>query len=514
MKGRLILVEKRGFSVQLKLLMLITVPLMLLMALILSSAFIKGGAFNRRLYEEKLEAVAVSVIDSYNALADGDWGMVDGVLYKGGVPVDGSLLDGIGEKNGVEITLFYGDTRYFATMDRHTGAKADSGVVREVYEFGREYMVRGSEYCEFYMPLINSDGSVVGMLSVGQEVYESIHAVNESLFFYAVAFCLLMVALDFFLAKPIVSKFKDIQVQSGMLSGESEKLAQIVDVNASSMESISQAMDDIAKGAEEQAQDMTVTMGNVEGLSSTLDIVIDRIVRLSGVASDLEAFSGETKGIMKDLTLVNNQAKNSVQAMVAQVGNTIDAMKEIDVILDSIDEIASQTNLLSLNASIEAARAGEAGKGFAVVAREVKKLADNCAKASKQISGIIKNITGQMGKSEQLIGVLDSNTDKQLEKLGAANDSVAEIIKGIGEISDSAEAINAELVDLESVKADIGSAVESLSAISEENAASSQVVAESVGEVGISVKELSGVAKDICLSAEVLQTDIKMFRRK
>jgi methyl-accepting chemotaxis protein len=558
-----------------KLLALIVVPLVLLLALLLSSSIVKSSASGRELFKEKLKAVAVSVNNSYNALVDGDWELIEGVLCKGGEPMDNTLIDSIGRQNGIEITLFFGDTRYLTTLKddsgkRIVGTKVGSKITEDVLKNGREYInesisIKNKEYYALYMPLTNSDGSIVGMLFIGQErqlIREFMYALCRSIFYNGIVFCLIMIAVSFFLIKPIVTTIKglsaelekfsngeldihckvpkinkndelgiladsvnnlafkfgeiirSVQEQSGILSEESEKLVQIADVSAGSIESISQAIDDVARGAEEQATDMTNTMGNIQELSATLDTVLSQIEKLSGVASGLKDYSDNTKGAMKELVSVNEKAKSSVHSMVVQTNETIKAMKEIDVILESIQDIASQTNLLSLNASIEAARAGGAGKGFAVVAGEVKKLADDCVNASKQISGIVKNISDEMEKSGALVRELEENADSQLAKLSGANDSVDNIIDGIFAVSGEITEINAEIKSLDSVKAGIGSAIENLSAISEENAASSEEVASSVTDVSSSVKNLSEVAEGISSSATALKDSISLFERK
>ena len=558
-----------------KFLALIVVPLVLLLALLLSSSIVKSSASGRELFKEKLKAVAVSVNNSYNALVDGDWELIDGVLCKGGEPVDNTLIDGIGKQNDIEITLFFGDTRYLTTLKddsgkRIVGTKVGSKITEDVLKNGREYInesisIKNKEYYAIYMPLTNSDGSIVGMLFIGQErqlIREFMYALCRSILYNGIVFCLIMIAVSFFLIKPIVTTIKglsaelekfsngeldiqckvpkinkndelgiladsvnnlafkfgeiirSVQEQSGVLSEESEKLVQIADVSAGSIESISQAIDDVARGAEEQATDMTNTMGNIQELSATLDTVLSQVEKLSGVASGLKDYSDNTKGAMKELVSVNEKAKSSVHSMVVQTNETIKAMKEIDVILESIQDIASQTNLLSLNASIEAARAGGAGKGFAVVAGEVKKLADDCVNASKQISGIVKNISDEMEKSGALVRELEENADSQLAKLSGANDSVDNIIDGIFAVSGEITEINAEIKSLDSVKAGIGSAIEHLSAISEENAASSEEVASSVTDVSSSVKNLSEAAEGISSSATALKDSISLFERK
>lgn len=558
-----------------KLLALIVVPLVLLLALLLSSSIVKSSASGRELFKEKLKAVAVSVNNSYNALVDGDWELIDGVLCKGGEPVDNTLIDGIGKQNDIEITLFFGDTRYLTTLKddsgkRIVGTKVGSKITEDVLKNGREYInesisIKNKEYYALYMPLTNSDGSIVGMLFIGQErqlIREFMYALCRSILYNGIVFCLIMIAASFFLIKPIVTTIKglsaelekfsngeldihckvpkinkndelgiladsvnnlafkfgeiirSVQEQSGILSEESEKLVQIADVSAGSIESISQAIDDVARGAEEQATDMTNTMENIQELSATLDTVLSQVEKLSGVASGLKDYSDNTKGAMKELVSVNEKAKSSVHSMVVQTNETIKAMKEIDVILESIQDIASQTNLLSLNASIEAARAGGAGKGFAVVAGEVKKLADDCVNASKQIAEIVKNISGEMEKSGVLVRELEENADSQLAKLNGANDFVDNIIDGIFAVSGEITEINAEIKSLDSVKAGIGSAIENLSAISEENAASSEEVASSVTDVSSSVKNLSEAAEGISSSATALKDSISLFERK
>lgn len=558
-----------------KLLALIVVPLVLLLALLLSSSIVKSSASGRELFKEKLKAVAVSVNNSYNALVDGDWELIEGVLCKGGEPMDNTLIDSIGRQNGIEITLFFGDTRYLTTLKddsgkRIVGTKVGLKITEDVLKNGREYInesisIKNKEYYALYMPLTNSDGSIVGMLFIGQErqlIREFMYALCRSIFYNGIVFCLIMIAVSFFLVKPIVTTIKGlsaelekfsngeldihckvpkinkndelgiladsvnnlafkfgeiiraVQLQSGVLSEESEKLVQIADVSAGSIESISQAIDDVARGAEEQATDMTNTMGNIQELSATLDTVLSQVEKLSGVASGLKDYSDNTKGAMKELVSVNEKAKSSVHSMVVQTNETIKAMKEIDVILESIQDIASQTNLLSLNASIEAARAGGAGKGFAVVAGEVKKLADDCVNASKQIAEIVKNISGEMEKSGVLVRELEENADSQLAKLSGANDSVDNIIDGIFAVSGEITEINAEIKSLDSVKAGIGSAIENLSAISEENAASSEEVASSVTDVSSSVKNLSEAAEGISSSATALKDSISLFERK
>ncbi len=209
-----------------KLLALIVVPLVLLLALLLSSSIVKSSASGRELFKEKLKAVAVSVNNSYNALVDGNWELIEGVLCKGGEPVDNTLIDSIGRQNGIEITLFFGDTRYLTTLKddsgkRIVGTKVGSKITEDVLKNGREYInesisIKNKEYYALYMPLTNSDGSIVGMLFIGQErqlIREFMYALCRSIFYNGIVFCLIMIAASFFLIKPIVTTIKGLSAE-------------------------------------------------------------------------------------------------------------------------------------------------------------------------------------------------------------------------------------------------------------------------------------------------------------
>lgn len=565
--------SKRKFGgFRLKLLLLIIVPLIIMLGAILTNSIKKTRIFSHEMYKDKLKAIGVSLNSSYGSIY-GDWNVLDGHLYKGNTLIDDYSIQKISDSLNVVVTLFYQDVPYLTTVknygNKSVGTKADSEVTRMVLKNGKEYVVdsafiSGANYYSYYMPLTNSDGSIAGILFVGQDrsdVYNATYGLNKSIFVPGVICLILVMIMSVLASKPVtdtiwqlsesVDKFANgsldlrckvpcinkndelgilansvnnlaktfesiinsIKEQSDNLHDKECTLSNVVEGNAKAISTISQAMDDVAKGAEEQAQDMTNTMSNVQELSATLDVVIDSVGKLSNISTYLKSYSDSTGSLMGDLTEANNKTKEFVDDIVMQIENTVTAMEEIDTILKSIEEIASQTNLLSLNASIEAARAGEAGKGFSVVAGEIRILADNCVVASKKISSIVLNITSQMEKSEKLVGALAESTDDQLSKLSVMAESVNSVIDGIGNISSSASDISNRLNGLEVVKAGIGSSIENLSAISEQNAASSQEVATSVDDVSSSVEELLSVTNSIENSIMSLKESIELFSK-
>lgn len=559
-------------KVEIKILAMILIPLILTASVLMITFIMRSRSSSLNLYGEKLHAIANILNTTYNEAIDGDWNIKDGVVYKGDTIIDNTMIDSVSNEN-IDITIFIGDVRYLTTVKnksgvRQTGTKASSIVTKEVYKNGKEYIderldVNGVDYYAYYMPLTNKDGSIVGMFFVGEKrqlITDSIYAVNSNIFYISIVILLFVILVSVFVSKPLVkiiitisnniSKMSDGELyveykvpsinkedELGILASNTEKLSKslisiltmitnqsdtlydksvelsnIASNNINAVESISSAIDDVAKGAEEQANDITSTMGKMQELSGVLNSVLTQVEKLSGVASGLKDYSDNTKNVMVELTKVNEQAKLSVQGVVEQTNDTISAMKEIDKILLSIQDIATQTNLLSLNASIEAARAGEAGRGFSVVASEVKKLSDDCSNASKEISVIITNITEKIKKSGVLANELESSADNQIVKLGEANESVEEIISGIAMVFDETQGINKEIKSLDVVQGSINSTIENLSAISEENAASSSETASSSTELISSSSVLNGIAEDIKAASELLKSDISKFK--
>ena len=176
-----------------------------------------------------------------------------------------------------------------------------------------------------------------------------------------------------------------------------------------------------------------------------------------------------------------------------------------------ITSIASQTNLLALNASIEAARAGEAGRGFAVVASEIGNLSDQSSKSADEIRNIVGEIVKNSEASVELSGNVATLIRKEQEyiketqsKFEVLNSEISESLGHINQVSQDTE-------ELEKIQSVITDAVQSLSAISEENAASNEEVSASITGIAASVEEITESAEDTRANSDSLISAVSYF---
>ena len=162
---------------------------------------------------------------------------------------------------------------------------------------------------------------------------------------------------------------------------EISNLAEQVSSNSSEVENASKSL---ADGATEQA-------GVIEELNATIDTVVD-------MAEDTAKETQNASARVKASANKANEEKEKMNELLTEMEHITEISKEIGNIITDIEDIASQTNLLSLNASIEAARAGEAGKGFSVVAEQIRKLSTETKDSSGQISEALSRLDEISGK--------------------------------------------------------------------------------------------------------------------
>ena len=248
---------------------------------------------------------------------------------------------------------------------------------------------------------------------------------------------------------------------------EISNLAEQVSSNSSEVEKASKSL---ADGATEQA-------GVIEELNATIDTVVD-------LAADTAKETQSASARVKASANKANEEKEKMNELLTEMEHITEISKEIGNIITDIEDIASQTNLLSLNASIEAARAGEAGRGFAVVADQIGKLAADSAKSAVNTRDLIDKTLVEIDKGNNIT----RTTADAFNQIIADMESFAEIAQN------TMEKANSQAESLEQ----IGQGIEQLSGVVQGNAASSEE------NTAISVNLAEGAAK--------MQDRVKIFK--
>ena len=190
------------------------------------------------------------------------------------------------------------------------------------------------------------------------------------------------------------------------------------------------------------------------------------------------------------------------------------AVKKINRAATVITSIAEETNLLALNASIEAARAGENGRGFAVVAQEIQKLAEQSNESADEIVKEIENLIKQSELSVEVMEEVKENVDKKSDKLTDTFGKFEVVVRGIRKSVDNINEIGNLMEDLNEGRKSIIDVIQSLSAVSEENAAASQETYASTMQFSEVINKLVEDANELNVLSEKLAENISIFKTK
>ncbi len=275
---------------------------------------------------------------------------------------------------------------------------------------------------------------------------------------------------------------------------------------------INKAIEDISSGAVTQAEEVETASAQIAEMGSVFGNIVDNVGDLGSVTDKMKQVSDESSAFMRELSDTNDKTSGAFSKVVEQIHITNESVKKIREVTELITSIAGQTNLLSLNASIEAARAGEAGKGFAVVATEISQLAAQSGSSANTIRGIIEELVRE---SELTVDIVDEVSEiivSQQDKIRQTSKRFEALEEGIGKSDDEMSQIRQSTKACENARKSVDEIIMSLSAISEQNAASAEETTASMAELNETIANLVETSKELNNLAGELDSNLKFFQ--
>lgn len=560
-----------------KIILLATVPLLILGTIIF---FVASAGISRGIYKEAyagMHATTLAVRSIFEENCAGEYQIKeDGSLWKGdglNISEATNIVDEIKKNTGMEVTVFFGNTRYLTTIvdaqgKRSIGTTASEEVTDCVLNKGNIYqddnvMIEGQRYIADYIPYYQQGTTTpVGMIFLGtnyESVQEIVRAEQKELFIITLSVIILTVIIANIIVlsitkalgkgielvktigegklgkeidKKVLTRKDDIgemcrsieqlderlkntilgiQNESDQVLQSSEELKDSANGVATAITQVDAAVQSIASATTSQAESAVQAGNNVVTMGN---LIVDTETEINGMKTSAQQMADSAEhaaATLEELNMNMEQVKRAMQQIEEQTSATHKSVEHISEVTQLITAIASQTNLLSLNASIEAARAGEHGKGFAVVASEIQQLAEQSNKSAEEIQKVLNTLISDSDKTVTVMQDVEQIIEKQEEKIKNTNEVFSTVGAGVHTSISGIEAIAKKSTELEDARTDTTAVVQNVAAVAEENAASTQETAATLDQVSNLVVGVSEHAVNLSNVAEKLQSHVSTF---
>lgn len=566
---------KKGINILVKMLLTLLVPMITIVIMSALALEAVGSGTAEVMVEQELKAVAYAMQSNLNSAMPGNLSYENGSLYKGEVNIseNSQFIDDFADNTDVEIALFWGSENVISGVkntsgQRVTGITADTDTVDAVLSgesiFTTSIMIDGEEYFGYFEPIYNEDNTTpVGMMMTAQ-LADKVAVIYDRLLTSNIVFMIILVGvfsvltlgivlllvravmgvvgnlnkvaeghLNFSVPDKLLRRsdevgkiaravnsvivgfsqiLNDIHISMKELEKFSSQFKENFDIIGASITNANIAVEEIANGATKQAGDTQKVGESLEHMNEAIGRTVGSVELLEESAGRMKANNETVEQTLSELLHISVRTKESVDQVQNQTNITNRSAQDIRSATEMIAGIASQTNLLSLNASIEAARAGEMGRGFSVVAEEIRGLADQSKESADRIKKIVETLIDNSDQSVAIMNNVVEEIYNQNEKLNLTQGAFENLNAEVQGVVQEIESISSEIERIERAKQEVSEGVNDLSAVSQENAASTEETAASMTELARIIEDCRQATGKLVSIAEELTENAKKFQ--